>query len=63
MPHGMSSRLVPWARSPRSVELGLPLVREGGFVLAWKREEERAGLAAELRDAGSIIRACGGGTP
>jgi 16S rRNA (guanine527-N7)-methyltransferase len=45
------------------VELGLPLVREGGVVVAWKREEERTSLAGELRDAGSIIRACGGGRP
>jgi 16S rRNA (guanine527-N7)-methyltransferase len=45
------------------VELGLPLVRVGGFVLAWKREGERGGLSAELRGAGSIIRACGGGRP
>jgi 16S rRNA (guanine527-N7)-methyltransferase len=45
------------------VELGMPLVREGGFVVAWKREDERAGLRAELRDAGSIIRATGGGRP
>jgi 16S rRNA (guanine527-N7)-methyltransferase len=45
------------------VELGLPLAREGGFVVAWKREEEGGGLRAELRDAGSIIRAAGGGRP
>jgi 16S rRNA (guanine527-N7)-methyltransferase len=45
------------------VELGLPLVDIGGFVLAWKREDERGGLSAELRGAGSIIRACGGGRP
>ena len=45
------------------VELGLPLTREGGLVVAWKREGERAGLRAELRDAGSIIRATGGGRP
>jgi len=44
-------------------ELGLPLVGVGGFVLAWKREDERDGLSAELRAAGSIIRACGGGRP
>jgi 16S rRNA (guanine527-N7)-methyltransferase len=43
------------------IEIGLPLLREGGILVAWKREEERAGLGAELRDAGSIIRACGGG--
>ncbi len=45
------------------VELSLPLAREGGWVVAWKREEERGGLRAELRDAGSIIRATGGGRP
>lgn len=45
------------------VELAMPLLREGGLVVAWKREEERAGLLAELRDAGSIIRATGGGRP
>jgi len=45
------------------VELGLPLLREGGVLVAWKREDERDGLRAELRDAGSIIRACGGGRP
>ena len=45
------------------VELSLPLLREGGVLVAWKREDERDGLRAELRDAGSIIRACGGGRP
>jgi 16S rRNA (guanine527-N7)-methyltransferase len=45
------------------IELGLPLTRVGGTVVAWKREEERGGLQAELRDAGSIIRAAGGGRP
>jgi 16S rRNA (guanine527-N7)-methyltransferase len=45
------------------IELAMPLVREGGAVVAWKREEERGGLRAELRDAGSIIRASGGGRP
>jgi 16S rRNA (guanine527-N7)-methyltransferase len=45
------------------LELAMPLVREGGHVLAWKREEERDGLLAELRAAGSIIRATGGGRP
>jgi 16S rRNA (guanine527-N7)-methyltransferase len=43
------------------VELAMPLVRVGGFVVAWKREEERGGLGRELRDAGSIVRATGGG--
>ncbi len=45
------------------IELGLPLTRVGGVVVAWKREVERGGLRAELRDAGSIIRATGGGRP
>lgn len=45
------------------VELGLPLTREGGSVVAWKREEERGGLRSELQRAGSIIRAVGGGRP
>jgi len=45
------------------VELSMPLVREGGLMVAWKREEERGGLHNELRDAGSIIRATGGGRP
>ncbi len=45
------------------VELGLPLTRAGGALVAWKREEEGGGLLGELRDAGSIIRAVGGGRP
>jgi 16S rRNA (guanine527-N7)-methyltransferase len=45
------------------LELALPLLREGGVVVAWKREAERDGLAGELRAAGSIIRAAGGGRP
>jgi 16S rRNA (guanine527-N7)-methyltransferase len=45
------------------LELGLPLTRLGGAVVAWKRESEEDGLHAELRDAGSIIRAAGGGRP
>ena len=45
------------------LELALPLTREGGTVVAWKREEEGGGLRAELQSAGSIIRAAGGGRP
>lgn len=45
------------------LELALPLAREGGTVLAWKREDERDGLRVELQRAGSIIRAAGGGRP
>ena len=46
-----------------SVELALPLVRVGGRLVAWRRDAPGDGLRAELRDAGSIIRACGGGRP
>lgn len=45
------------------LELSLPLAREGGLVVAWKREEEGGGLRTELQRAGSIIRAAGGGRP
>jgi 16S rRNA (guanine527-N7)-methyltransferase len=45
------------------LELALPLLREGGLVVAWKREEDGGGLRAELREAGPIIRAAGGGRP
>jgi 16S rRNA (guanine527-N7)-methyltransferase len=45
------------------LELALPLTREGGAVVAWKREQEGGGLRAELQGAGSIIRAAGGGRP
>lgn len=45
------------------IELAMPLAREGGLAVAWKHEHERDGLLAELRHAGSIIRATGGGRP
>ena len=45
------------------LELSLPLTRIGGVVVVWKREEDGGGLRAELQDAGSIIRAAGGGRP
>lgn len=45
------------------VELAMPLLREGGLVVAWKRDDGSRTLVSELRDAGSIIRACGGGRP
>jgi 16S rRNA (guanine527-N7)-methyltransferase len=44
------------------LELSLPLLREGGRLIAWKREEGGS-LGVELREAGSIIRAAGGGRP
>lgn len=39
-------------------ELGLPLVRVGGHVVAWKA----AGADSEIKDAGKIIRLVGGGS-
>jgi 16S rRNA (guanine527-N7)-methyltransferase len=45
------------------VELGLPLLREGGWLVAWKRESQPGQLGAELRGAGRILRVIGGGRP
>jgi 16S rRNA (guanine527-N7)-methyltransferase len=45
------------------IELSMPLTREGGTMVAWKHEDGRDGLHTELRRAGSIIRATGGGRP
>lgn len=46
------------------VELGLPLLREGGHLLAWKRDRPGSpALAAELAAAGQLIAAAGGGRP
>ncbi len=41
------------------VELGLPLLAEGGRLIAWKRGD----LAAELAAAGRAARALGGSVP
>ena len=42
----------------------MPLLREGGLLVVWKREAERGGLGDELRDAGSNRSAPrGGGRP
>jgi 16S rRNA (guanine527-N7)-methyltransferase len=46
-----------------TAELGLPLLRLGGRLVAWRRDTPPDGLRDELREAGSIIRACGGGRP
>jgi 16S rRNA (guanine527-N7)-methyltransferase len=46
-----------------SAELGLPLLRIGGRLVAWRREAVPDGLRDELRLAGSIVAACGGGRP
>lgn len=45
------------------VELGLPLVRVGGQLIAWKRDDSAGSLKAELDDAGHMLRPAGGGTP
>ena len=47
----------------QSVELALPLLRVGGRLVAWRRDASGDDLRSDLRDAGSIIRACGGGRP
>jgi 16S rRNA (guanine527-N7)-methyltransferase len=46
-----------------SAELGLPLLRVGGRLVAWRRDTPPDGVRGELRDAGPIVRACGGGRP
>ena len=38
-------------------ELGLPLVRRGGHVVAWKRESAETDLAREISDARRICQA------
>jgi 16S rRNA (guanine527-N7)-methyltransferase len=45
------------------VELGLPLLRVGGRLIAWKLDDDRGTLARELADATQLIRAAGGGRP
>jgi 16S rRNA (guanine527-N7)-methyltransferase len=40
-------------------ELGLPFLRQGGVLVAWKRERD-GNLRQELREAGAIVRAAGG---
>ena len=40
-----------------SAELALPLLRVGGSLVAWRREDAAASLRRELREAGSIIAA------
>ncbi len=44
-------------------ELGLPLVRRGGHVVAWKREGLETDLAREISDARRICQAAGGSSP
>jgi 16S rRNA (guanine527-N7)-methyltransferase len=42
-------------------ELALPLLRRGGLLVAWKRDDGAGRLAEELRSAAAIVRAAGGG--
>ncbi|HVM29221.1 MAG TPA: 16S rRNA (guanine(527)-N(7))-methyltransferase RsmG [Candidatus Limnocylindrales bacterium] len=44
-------------------ELGLPLLRPGGYVVAWKREPAPAGLRQEINDARRVVAAAGGDHP
>ena len=44
-------------------ELGLPLVRRGGLVAAWKLDSGDESLAREIDAARRICRAAGGGPP
>jgi 16S rRNA (guanine527-N7)-methyltransferase len=44
-------------------ELGLPLLRIGGILVAWKRHGPDGRLADELRAAAAVVRACGGDRP
>lgn len=44
-------------------ELALPLLRMGGRLIAWKRDDEQGSLRGELADAAQLIRAAGGRRP
>jgi 16S rRNA (guanine527-N7)-methyltransferase len=44
-------------------ELGLPLTRAGGHVVAWKLDTGDGSLAREIGDARRIGQACGGAAP
>ena len=44
-------------------ELGLPLIRRGGRVVAWKRDAGDGGLDREIADARRVVQACGGVPP
>lgn len=44
-------------------ELGLPLARRGGFLVAWKRDAGDGALAREIDQARPICQAVGGGQP
>jgi 16S rRNA (guanine527-N7)-methyltransferase len=46
-----------------AAELGLPLARIGGLLVAWKRDRGSGTLEAEVRDARPIVREAGGDVP
>jgi 16S rRNA (guanine527-N7)-methyltransferase len=51
------------ARTDELVELALPLLRVGGRLVAWKREDGTGALARELDAARDAIYVCGGTRP
>jgi 16S rRNA (guanine527-N7)-methyltransferase len=51
------------ARTDELVELALPLLRLGGRLVAWKRDDGTGALALELDAARDAIRVCGGTRP
>jgi 16S rRNA (guanine527-N7)-methyltransferase len=44
-------------------ELGLPLVRVGGIVVAWKRDDGSGSLGTEIEDARVVVGEAGGAEP
>jgi 16S rRNA (guanine527-N7)-methyltransferase len=44
-------------------ELGLPLVRLGGLLISWKRDDGSGALGREVRDGTTIVREAGGAPP
>lgn len=47
----------------RLAELGLPLLRPGGVLIAWKRDGGDGALQVELQEARSTVARLGGGAP
>lgn len=43
------------------VELGMPLLRTGGLLVCWKRDDGSGGLRAEIAEAGPVARETGAG--
>lgn len=51
------------ASMPELAELALPLLRIGGRLVAWKRDDGRGSLERELSAARDALRICGGAAP